>query len=64
MGIHFLLLQANSSFLHGLALYVSLPIKSLKMISASQNQNKFIEYINTFKILLNIMKNMAPQSYI
>ena len=39
MGIHFLLLQANSSFLHGLALYVSLPTKSLKMISASKNKN-------------------------
>lgn len=30
MGIHFLLLQANSSFLQGLALYVSLPIELFK----------------------------------
>lgn len=59
MGIHFLLLQANSSFLQGLALYVSLPIKLLKeKISASQNQNKFTESITVLRFLLNAMKNM------
>ena len=59
MGIHFLLLQANSSFLQGLALYVSLPIKLLKeKISASQNQNKFTESITVLRFLLNAMKDM------
>lgn len=61
MGIQFLLLQANSSFLQGLALYVSLPIKLLKeKISASQNQNKFTESITVLRFLLNAMKNMDP----
>lgn len=61
MGIHFLLLQANSSFLQGLALYVGLPTDLLqKKISVSQNQNKFTESITVLRFLLNAMKNMDP----
>lgn len=61
MGIHFLLLQANSSFLQGLALYVSLPIELFKKkISVSQNQNKFTKSITVLRFLLNAMKNMDP----